>query len=245
MTKITILNTRPEFSSQTTAQVFEDNGFTVINLPCIEIKVTDNPDETSAKLKQVSLSDTFIFTSQHAVTFAYQLYPQLKLTKENTVITVGAKTAELLEQHCNTDIWMPEKQNSQGVVELLQNLNNIKSIKLISAANGREKIQKFADSHSIELEQINVYQRQLPQVDKEILKQIKQTNKLITLATSITTINNLKQIVSPTTWHYLQNQTIACASQRIAQEAKKQGFKNIINTQSANPQQIAQFLSKN
>ncbi len=245
MTKTTILNTRPEFSSQPTAQVFEDSGFAVINFPCIEITATENRDEISAKLSQVSVRDTVIFTSQHAVTFAYQLYPLLKLTKENTVITVGTKTAELLELHCHADIWVPEKQNSQGVIELLQNLNNIKSIKLITATNGREEIQEFADSNSIELQQINVYQRQLPQADKQILKQIKQTDKLIILATSTTTINNLKQLVSPTTWQHLQNQRIACASQRITQEAKKQNFRNAINTQSANPVEIAQFLPKN
>ncbi len=245
MTETTILNTRPEFSSQRTAQIFENNGFSVINLPCIAITMTDNPNEVIAKLNKISTNDTLIFTSQHAVTFAYQLYPQLKLIKENTVITVGTKTAEILEQHSHADIWVPEKQNSQGVIELLQNLKDIKSITLITAMNGREEIQEFADSHSLELQQINVYQRQLPQIDKQILKQVEQTNKLITLATSTTTINNLKQLVSSTTWQHLQNQTIACASQRIAQEAKKQGFKNIINTQSANPAEIAQFLTKN
>ncbi len=242
MTKTTILNTRPEFSSQSTAQVFEDSGFAVINFPCIEITATENRDKISAKLSQVSVRDTVIFTSQHAVTFAYQLYPQLKLTKENTVITVGTKTAELLELHCHADIWVPEKQNSQGVLEVLQNLNNIKSIKLITAANGREEIQNYAIHKLINLEQINVYQRQLPQVNYDIFKQIEQTNRLVILATSITTLTNLKQLVSKALWQLLKNQTIACASQRIAQEALAQGFKNIINTQTANPEKIAQLF---
>ncbi len=242
MIETIILNTRPEFSSQRTAQIFENNGFSVINLPCIATTATNNPYEVIAKLNQISTNDTLIFTSQHAVTFAYQLYPQLKLTKGNIVISVGTKTAELLEQQCHADIWVPEKQNSHGVIELLRNFKDIKNIKLITAANGREEIQEFADSHSIELQQINVYQRQLPQIDKQILKQVEQTNKLITLATSSTTINNLKKLVSSTTWQHLQNQIIACASQRIAQEAKKQGFKNIINTQTANPEKIAQLF---
>jgi uroporphyrinogen-III synthase len=245
MTKTTILNTRPEFSSQLTAQIFEDNGFAVINFPCIEITATENRDEITSKLSQVSVKDTVIFTSQHAVTFAYQLHPTLRLTKQNTIIAVGTKTAELLEQHCNADIWVPEKQNSQGVIELLQNLKDIKSIKLISAANGREEIQNYAIKKSINLKQINVYQRQLPLVNTTVFNQIEQTNQIITLATSITTIKNLKQLIPSATWQHLQNQRIACASQRIAQEAKKQNFRNTINTQSANSAEIAQFLTKN
>lgn len=243
MTPTTILNTRPEFFSQSTTQVFEDNGFAVINLPCIEITVTKNRAETISKLKQISDKNAVIFTSQHAVTFAYQLQPALRLTKQNTVITVGTKTAELLEQYCHADIWVPEKQNSQGVIELLQNLKDIKSIKLITAANGREEIQLFAQKQGIKLEQINVYQRQLPQANPEISQQIKQNNKLITLATSVTTIKNLKQLVTEATWQYLLNQRIACASLRIAQEAKKQGFKKLINTQSADPLIISQLLA--
>ena len=242
MTETTILNTRPELSSQRTAQIFENNGFSVINLPCIAITATNNPNEVIAKLNKISANDTLIFTSQHAVTFAYQLYPQLKLTKGNTAISVGTKTAELLEQHCRADIWVPEKQNSHGVIELLRNLKDIKNIKLITTANGRKEIQEFADSHSIELQQINVYQRQLPQVNYDIFKQIEQTNRLVILATSITTLTNLKQLVPKALWQLLKNQTIACASQRIAQEAKKQGFKNIINTQTANPEKIAQLF---
>lgn len=243
MTLTTILNTRPEFSSQSTTQVFEDNGFAVINLPCIEITDIKNRDEIISKLKQISDTDAVIFTSQHAVKFAYQLNPELNLTKENTVITVGTKTAELLEQQCHADIWVPEKQNSQGVIELLQNLKDIKSIKLISAANGRDEIQLFAQKQGIKLEQINVYHRQLPQTNPKISQQIEQNNKLITLATSVTTIKNLKHLVTEATWQHLQNQRIACASQRIAQEAKKQGFKKLINTQSADPLIISQLLA--
>ena len=245
MTETTILNTRPEFSSQRTAQIFENNGFSVINLPCIAITVTNNPSEIIAKLNKIAANDTLIFTSQHAVTFAYQLYPQLKLTKEHTVITVGTKTAEILEHHSHADIWVPEKQNSRGVIELLRNLKDIQNIKLITAANGREEIQNYAINKLINLEQVNVYQRKLPHVNSDVFKQIEQTNRLVIIATSISIITNLKQLAPKAIWQFLKTQTIACASQRIARQALKQGFENIINTQSANPLQIAQFLSKN
>ncbi len=244
MPKTTILNTRPDFSSQVTAEAFIEAGFKVINFPCIEITAGDNQNEVRQKLAQISAKDTVIFTSQHAVKFAFVLYPALNLTKENSVIAVGTKTAEFLEQQCHADIWIPEKQNSQGVIELLQNLKNTQSIKLITAARGRREIQDFANLKAIKLEQINVYQRQLPKTNPEKLAVIEHSDPLITLATSITTINNLKQLVTPTTWLHLKKQCLACASQRIAQEAQKQGFENIINTQTASPIEIAQFLSK-
>lgn len=240
--KSIVLNTRPEFSSQSTAQVFEDNGYSVINLPCIEITIIKNPENTAQKLAQISHNDTIIFTSQHAVSFAYQVYPELKPSQYNTIICIGTKTSQRLEQYTNAYIWTPRVQNSQGVIELLQNLKNLKKITLITAANGREEIQNFAACKAITLEQINVYQRRLPRVDRQILKQIEQAKPLTIIATSITTIVNLKQLVTDATWQHLKNQKIACASDRIAQEAKKLGFKNIINTQSANPKSIVKHL---
>jgi len=244
MTKITILNTRPETSSQFTAKVFEDRGFAVINLPCITISSIDNDNEVAHKLNQINTGDVVIFTSQHAVKFAYQIYPALTINKDSTAICVGTKTSELLEQLTNADIWVPTQQNSHGVIELLKNLKQLNNIKLITAANGREKIQNYASSKSISLEQINVYQRRCPTINHKLLKPIEQTKNLVVLATSVATINNLQQITSSKTWQHLQASTIACASNRIAHKAKNKGFKNIINTQSANPSIIAEKLNK-
>ena len=242
MTKYNILNTRPQPSNQITLEIFEQNGFNVINFPCIEITAAKNKQFIQTQLNNITPIDVVIFTSQNAVNFAFRCHPPLQFTKQNNVIAVGTKTAELLEQHTNADIWVPSKQNSHGVIELLQGINHNNTIQLITAKNGRNAIQEFAQSHSINLHQINVYQRKKPDITNKQIEQFHQTQSLIILATSVTTLINLQQLVPQNIWQHLLKSTIACASERIALYAHARGFENIINTQSANPEMIAKKL---
>lgn len=243
MTKPTILNTRPAALQPSTSDAFTKHGFKVINFPCIEIAQANNPQSIVNQLTLINKQDCVIFTSQYAVRYAYKVYPEFSIPDNAVVITVGSKTAHVLEQHYKGHIWTPEQQNSQGVIDLLKGLADCQIIKLISAENGRELIQKFALKKKIQLQQINVYKRQLPTVDDETIKTIKQTNRLIILATSETTLNHLK-ILLKNTWSDLLNQSVICASARIQEMAKSLGFKESYNMQTANPQILAEKLNQ-
>ena len=144
MAKVTILNTRAIDQEQETCAAFKKQGFNVINFPCIEIANIDNQDDVDVQLQQIDAHDVIIFTSQYAVKYTYKINPQWHITDSVTVITIGTKTAQVLEQHFSGHIWTPKQHNSQGVIDLLQGFNEYNAIKLISAAGGRNAIQYFA-----------------------------------------------------------------------------------------------------
>lgn len=229
--------------SKKTALVFNDNGFDVINFPCIEIMAIENNEKILQQLKVVSKNEVVIFTSQHAVRYAYKIHSKLLIPQSCVVIAVGSKTAQVLEQNYSGDIWTPQQQNSDGVIELLQGLKNVQCIHLITAANGRGIIQKFANTSNIKLNQINVYQRQLAKIDKAKTIKIEEVDKLYTLATSITTMQNLQLLLPERTWNHLLTKKILCASKRIEQAAKSFGFIDRQNMETASPNKMVKKLN--
>lgn len=237
----TILNTRPAALQQYTHEAFVKQGFKVIDFPCIEIVDVKNTETVIFQLDQINTSDVIIFTSQYAVRYAFKLNPKLNLPNKTVVIAVGTKTSQVLEQNYSGGIWIPEQQNSEGVIDLIKGLANCESIKLISAENGRKLIQLYAQDHTIKFEQINVYQRQLPTVNTQTIQTLAQTSFLYILVTSVTTLNNLKALIE-STWPELLKQSVICASSRIQEAAKKLGFNNTLNCQTANPELIAEQL---
>lgn len=236
-----VLNTRPVALQKNTNQAFVKQGFNVIDFPCIEIVSVIDVDNILCQFNQLKDKDVIIFTSQYAVRHAFKINPNLLLPVNAVVIAVGTKTSQVLEQNYSGGIWIPKQQNSEGVIDLIQGLSKCESIKLISAENGRSVIQHFAESNMLKFEQINVYQRKLPSINIQSLQITKQTNSLYILATSVTTLTNLK-ILTSNLWTKLLKQIVICASSRIQKEALELGFNKTINCQSADPELMAEKL---
>ena len=228
---------------QETSEIFKAHGFNVINFPCIEITELDSKTQALQQLKQVKSTNVIIFSSQNAVRHAFLIYPDWKISEQSTVIAIGTKTAECLEQNSPVHIWVPEKQNSQGAIELLKGLKKLNSISLITAANGRELIQNFAKENNVPIQQINVYQRKLPQPDYITNQIIAKTENLYILATSVSTLVNLQKLLSEETWNKIKSNKLICASERITFYAKGEGFSNVLNVNTANPEKIANILT--
>lgn len=236
-----VVNTRPISQSNQTNQEFIKQGFDVINFPCIEIVASDDSQKCINQLNEINDKGIILFTSQNAVIYAFKLKPNWHIPQESKVIAVGTKTAEYLEQHINNCIFVPEQQNSQGVIEILNGLKDIPSISLISAENGRQEIQTYAKVNNIELNQINVYKRQIPKIIEPI-NWINNNSEINILATSINVLENLKLLVGKNQWKFLKNQLIVCASNRIEKRAHELGLLKTLNINSANPEIMAQKL---
>lgn len=242
MTKPIILNTRPASLQESTDDAFKKYGIETISMPCIEITSVTNSKQVMNQLQDIKAHDTLIFSSQYAVKYAYRLDTEFSISDSSLVISVGTKTAHILEHYYSGHIWIPQSQNSEGVINLLKGLASCQSIKLITAANGRNLIQNYAKENSIKCEQINVYQRQLPAIDNDTIKFLEQTDKFYILATSETTLVNLKLLASDL-WNHILEQTVLCASDRIKNKAIELGFKDCRNMHTANPDKIAQQLN--
>lgn len=237
-----ILNTRPLSQSSQTCEDFSNCGFEVINFPCIEIVQSKNTQQCLRLFNKISPKSLVIFTSLQAVVYAFKIVPNWKISQSSVVMAVGTKTEQYLEQYIDNTIFVPDQQNSQGVINLLQGIKINSSITLITAENGRQEIHKYAKDNGIALSQINVYSRQLPTCNGP-LEWINDNLDISILATSISILVNLKLLLENRDWLILQNQLVVCASTRIENYAHKIGLKNTMNTGSANPKVMAQKLN--
>ena len=237
-----VLNTRPTSMSMQTNEAFTKIGFEVIDYPCIEIVESDDIEQCRNQINQINPNSTIIFTSQQSVIYAFKILSHWKISQSSIIVAIGSKTSQCLEQYINNNIFVPDQQNSNGVIDLLSGLKKSNSIALISAENGRKKIQNYVIDSNIELTQINVYKRQVPakKYSQDWLKNLSEIN---ILATSNSILDNLKELLEDENWIKIQNQLVVCASSRIDTHAQALGFENTFNTESANPNIMAKKLS--
>ncbi len=238
-----ILNTRPLSESSRTIDTFHKYGFETLSFPCIEITSVNNLKQCHSLINNIPQNTIIVFTSIQAVIHAFEIVPEWKISEDCIVITVGSKTAEELKKHIHNEIRVPKLQNSDGVIKILEDLKSLKSITLISAENGRQKIQKYAIRNNIKLSQINVYQRQLP-TNNQDFDELTHGSDFYVLATSIITLKNLKILLDKKQWNDLKSKLIVSASSRIEDFAHEMGLLNTLNTNSANPKYMAKALLK-
>lgn len=244
MTKITILNTRAIEQQEATERIFREKGFDVINFPCIEIISVPESLSGLTDLNKTN-PEVYIFTSQNAVNHAYKIFPDLQIPCSAKVIAVGSKTAQKLSQFYDGDIVIPKGQNSEGVIQLLKNIEGVSTIALITGKSGRTEIQHYASEKGIKLLQINVYQRGLPDADALQIQNLQSTKDFYILATSTSILENIEELLADTLGQELFNRIVICVSPRVEEFAKKKGYKSIIQSHSASPEAIADILIHN
>lgn len=241
MTEITILNTRAVEQQNDTERIFREKGFDVINFPCIEIaSIPESLSELTA-LKN-SNAAVYIFTSQNAVIHAYRIFPGFQIPQRAKVIAVGKKTAQKLGQFYEGNITIPKTQNSEGVIQVLQKLNDIPFMVLITGKSGRTEIQNYATDNNISLKQINVYQRRLPVADVKQIQLIQQSGNFHILGTSTSILENIEKLLFDSLGQKLYKHPVICVSSRVSQFAKDKGYNSIIESHSADPEKIADIL---
>lgn len=226
-----ILNTRPQAQCQLLNQAINAAGGIAINFPTLVIKKT----AVSTWLESLLLAkqaEQAIFTSANAVNFFYQACYQHHFNWPIQIIVsaIGQATAQaLLAQNTQVD-HIPGDENSEGLLALphLQNIEK-KLILLVKGKEGRSLIAETLKERGALLTILEVYQRDLPIVNKE------ETNKLwqddlvdIILFTSQQAMQNLFTMLGEQATKWLQQKPCVVLSSRLAQAASLLGIQTII-----------------
>ncbi len=254
-----VLVTRPEPGLSHTMAIFEKAGFHPLACPVLSIRPYGLPDSVQKQLRQVAHWDTLIFPSQHAVEQAFAICPHWSIGPATQLISVGKRTAHTLYDHLPTPtenpVLVPEKHNSDGVIELLSGLRRPGQVALITAPNGRQKIQQwFASTQETNpasipaWREVFVYQRQPHPPNNDCLHALKQTSAtgqvVFTLATSTGIVTALLEHWPQPCLAMVQQQPLVCASERIAQAATDAGFRHCLIAEGAAPQQLLAAVQK-
>lgn len=194
-------------------------------------------------------ADIIIAVSQHAVSQTDHVIQQSNQTWPQSALylAVGQKTAHVLSNATQQQVHYPELSDSEHFLRLDQ-LKSIqgKRVVILRGNGGRELIYDTLTSAGALVEYIEAYKREniAFRADLQIpFWQDKHISQIV-----ITSSGQLKHFVSqlnPQQRNWIFTRQLYVPSERIAQEARVLGFKDVTNTSSASNQDLLAALRPN
>lgn len=156
---------------------------------------------------------------------------------KNVIITcIGPGTAEVLKKYNFSANYIPPINTSENLLSLPNFANVIgHNIILVKGIGGRNTINLELIARGANIQDIEVYERKLPNINPNITQRLWQEDGIdIIIFTSTQAMLNTFALFPSQAKEWLLSKTSVVISERIAVHAKNLGFKNIINTSYAN-----------
>jgi len=228
----TVVITRPAGTGQALARRLRALGAVPILLPGLTLQgIPINPALRRA-LRDALRDDLLLFSSPAAVRYAAALAP---LRTRANVIAVGQGTARALRQHGIPQPWVPQRQDSEGVLALpeLQLLHG-QRISLIGADGGRGLLREQLVARGAQLRELHVYRRVAPRLDRRHFEAaLRLPIRASVLLSSAEALQNLRALLPPPAWQSLTAAIAVVSSARLEQAAREAGFTRTLLAASA------------
>lgn len=221
-----ILITRPAHQAKALATQTQCYGGLAMHFPTLEIIRTKNIKKAELRIKKLKEYDFVIFISPNSVfntaETIHRIWPSWP--RNTKIIATGPGTALALKQYDLACDFCPEKDfNGIGLLNLAA-LKDIKEKKIliIKGEGGRQYLAKSLRAHGAQIENLNVYKRQLPKIDKDNIPNHEAIDVII--CTSHSGLKNLVSLLYPYWQDILFKKQLLVISPRLADNAKKLGF---------------------
>ena len=177
-----IMVTRPAHQASQLINLLEDAGAKILCLPLIEIVAISEPKAAIEQVKALAQTDIAVFISQNAVTHGMNLIHQHgELPSNVKLATVGLGSANLLGHLSDraVEIVPLGNFNSEGLLShpALQDVDG-KKITIFRGIGGRNVLADTLSSRGAQVSYAEVYQRQQPALDLEMLAKIWQNDPI-------------------------------------------------------------------
>ena len=238
LTGLTVLATRPEPQNSDLCELIKNAGGRPLAFPTIRITWLNS--EVKA-FKLLASSDILIFISVNAVA-GYLRWKNkndhLKATAK--IAAIGSQTKKaLLKADLDTSIYPENGYNSEAILqspELVAEKVTGKFITIIRGRGGRDHLSAELISRGATVEYVEVYQRTCPVV-ASVNFEINEID--IVSVTSNAGLENLLKMIGREHHEALFECPLVVLSQRMAEHAKRLGFKrNILLTSGPGNQAI-------
>lgn len=231
---MTVLNTRPLPMGRELQQDLEQAQITSIFAPQITT-VAQTPDNLTSALQLTSNPNClFIFVSRTAVKRFCQELADMGVSDfspQGSIIAVGKGTkAELLKIFPQLTIVLPEKANSESLVEMPEfNDESVTHSVIVKGHGGRDLIQTKLLTRGVELTEVNVYRRESESYSVQSVET--WLNSKVILATSVdiaeSILNNLQSLPDDKNSEFIQRVNWLVLSDRIKQYLLQQDIPSI------------------
>lgn len=229
-----IVITRPAGAAASLVRRVRAAGGTPLRLPGLSLRAIDDA-ATRLALAHALSAEQVIFASPAAVRHAARL--QSLAAPAGKMIGVGQGTCAALRRAGVMQPLAPARQDSEGVLSLpeLQDLTG-RRVALIGAAGGRGLLRDVLDARGAVLEEIHVYRRVPPRLDRrhiDAVQALAPADRV--LWSSIEAIATLQARLPEDAWRRLCTATAVASSERVRVAAEHAGFRRWAVARSARP----------
>jgi len=215
-----IVVTRPKHQAENLRLQLEAAGARVLLFPLQEIKQPDNILMVKKQLSKIIDYDLAIFISPNAVEYTLKSIDS-NILGALKVAAIGKKTKALLEaKEIAVDFYPKAIANSEAFLAMPELLTFCKEKKIVilRGNGGRDLIRDTLREASNSVDYIEVYKRDRPYQNLNILSEHYYRNELdIILISSVNGLEHLFQTVSENGW--LSEVTLLLGSKRIKEQA--------------------------
>jgi len=237
----TILSLRPSGEHAPVRRAAARRGARVIACSPLALR----PLRAGDALARALNADRVVFSSPAAVRFASMQQP-LALAATQRALAVGAGTAAALARHGIVAIYPRTQMTSEGLLALppLQQIARL-SVGLITAPGGRGVLAAQLAQRARHLHVAEVYERVPHPIRAATWRKLAQlATPLALLASSGEALHAFAQQCPAPVRNALAQALAVVASERLGQQARAQGFANLIVAASARPSAMLAALAE-
>ncbi|WP_333608444.1 uroporphyrinogen-III synthase [Arsukibacterium sp.] len=218
-----LLITRPAGKADNLLASLDDAAIAYVYQPLITTQMMPlRPRDISA----IASAELLIFVSLSAVHALEQQLTAAQLPASAPLLAVGQTTAAALQRWSGREVWVPEDQRSEGLLQLpvLQQVAG-RQVVIVRGNGGRELIRQQLLSRSAEVRYVQSYKRlPLPLDGLQLSRQWQQQGIRCIVATSNEILLQMFYLLPPEQHHWLRQCHWILVSPRVRDSALAQGI---------------------
>ena len=200
---------------------------------------------TRTRLRDALAAPVVVFTSPNAVRCAAGL-ASLRTRRRRTVCAIGAGTAAALQRAGIDDVLVPPRADSDALLSLdvLRDVAGMR-IGLVTAPGGRDRIAPVLRSRGADVVRADVYAREAMQPPARAWHALREARGRPAIALSSSdALATFLAHAPPDLLATLRTARVLAGSERLAGEARRSGFADVLVADSARPADLIDAASR-
>jgi len=233
-----LLLTRPAEESRALAETLAQAGVFSTSLPLLEIEPLPVSEESRSIIYDLAAYCAVIVVSKPAARLGLErvdeVWPQPPM---QTWFTVGAATAQILDDY-GLRVYFPEQaEDSEALLELPQLQDALRGydpkVLIMRGEDGRELLAERLREQGVTVDYLPLYRRNLPQYPAFVLPQRVAAERLNGLVVSSGQgFQHLRELAGDA-WPELAQMPIFVPSPRVAEQAREAGALTVVDCRGA------------
>lgn len=229
-----IFVTRPSPEGEKLSELFNQANLPAQHLPFFKISQGRDIRQLQHQLNQLLPQDIVIVVSPQVTHAINQYVTNLTLPKNISYFAIGKKSAQLFKQFTEIEVNYPDREDSEGLLVLLQQQSvKQRNILILCGNSGRPLLAQTLKARQAKVKLIECYSRTPIIYQPDILSEHISQQLII-----ITSIEHLNQLESYSSDEHKKQSRLLVTSQRIFTKAKELTWQNVLFVNSADNQTI-------